>query len=69
MATGLDADSEGEEGRFQVWQRDEVAQRSAADLPAMLARPRGARPQAWVCRGSQCLSPVADIESLLKSLS
>jgi len=40
-----------------------------ADLPAMLARPRGARPQAWVCRGSQCLPPVADIESLLKSLS
>jgi uncharacterized protein YyaL (SSP411 family) len=40
-----------------------------ADLPAMLARPRGARPQAWVCRGSQCLPPAADIESLLKSLS
>ena len=40
-----------------------------ADLPAMLARPRGAHPQAWVCRGARCLPPIADIESLLKSLS
>jgi len=40
-----------------------------ADLPAMLARPGGPRPQALVCRGSQCLPPAANIESLLKSLS
>lgn len=40
-----------------------------ADLPAMLARPTGAHPQAWVCRGPQGLAPITDIESLLKSLS
>ena len=40
-----------------------------ADLPAMTARPTGAHPQAWVCRGPQCLAPITDIESLLKSLS
>lgn len=40
-----------------------------ADLPAMLARPTSAHPQAWVCRGPQCLAPITDIESLLKSLS
>jgi uncharacterized protein YyaL (SSP411 family) len=40
----------------------------AADLPAMLARPSGAHPQAWVCRGPQCLPSVVNIESLLKDL-
>lgn len=40
-----------------------------ADLPAMLDRPTGAHPQAWVCRGPQCLPPITDIKSLLKSLS
>ena len=39
------------------------------DLPAMLVRPSGADPQAWVCRGPQCLPPIADIESLLAALS
>jgi uncharacterized protein len=38
-------------------------------LPAMLARPSGAHPQAWVCRGSQCLPPVGDIEALTATLS
>jgi uncharacterized protein YyaL (SSP411 family) len=40
-----------------------------AELPAMLARPRGTRPQAWVCRGTTCLPPIADIQSLLSALS
>ncbi len=40
-----------------------------AELPAMLARTGGTRPQAWVCRGTVCLPPIADIESLLNSLS
>jgi uncharacterized protein len=35
-----------------------------AGLPQVLAKPVGARPQAWVCRGPQCLPPLADIESL-----
>jgi uncharacterized protein YyaL (SSP411 family) len=38
-------------------------------LPQALAKPVGARPQAWVCRGPQCLPPLADIESLLACLS
>jgi len=41
----------------------------SADMPALLARPHSAQPQAWACRGSQCLPPVVDIESLLKSLT
>ena len=38
-------------------------------LPDVLAKPVGAHPQAWVCRGPQCLPPVADIESLVAALS
>ena len=38
-------------------------------LPQVLAKPVGAHPQAWVCRGPQCLPPVADIESLTARLS
>jgi uncharacterized protein YyaL (SSP411 family) len=40
-----------------------------AGLPAMLTRTSGTRPQAWVCRGTVCLPPIADIESLLVALS
>jgi uncharacterized protein len=40
-----------------------------AGLPQVLAKPVGAGPQAWVCRGPQCLPPLADIESLLACLS
>jgi uncharacterized protein YyaL (SSP411 family) len=39
-----------------------------ADLPEVLAKPVGAHPQAWVCRGAQCLPPITDIDSLLVSL-
>ena len=38
-------------------------------LPDVLAKPAGAHPQAWVCRGPQCLPPVADLESLVAALS
>ncbi|HSW26160.1 MAG TPA: thioredoxin domain-containing protein [Burkholderiaceae bacterium] len=40
-----------------------------AGLPQVLAKPAGAGPQAWVCRGPQCLPPLADIESLLACLT
>ncbi len=39
-----------------------------AELPATLAKSVAAHPQAWVCRGSQCLPPIADIETLLNAL-
>jgi hypothetical protein len=38
-------------------------------LPDALARPASARPQAWVCRGSRCLPPIARIDLLLATLS
>ena len=34
-----------------------------------LAKPMDTGPQAWVCRGQQCLPPMADIESLLACLT
>jgi uncharacterized protein YyaL (SSP411 family) len=39
------------------------------DLPGVLAKPVAAHPQAWVCRGPQCLPPIADIDLLLATLS
>jgi hypothetical protein len=38
-------------------------------LPDALAKPANARPQAWVCRGPQCLPPIAGIDLLLAALS
>ncbi|MBK7471430.1 MAG: thioredoxin domain-containing protein [Betaproteobacteria bacterium] len=38
-------------------------------LPEVLAKPAGAAPQAWVCRGPQCLPPIADSATLLATLS
>jgi uncharacterized protein YyaL (SSP411 family) len=40
-----------------------------AGLPQTLAKPVAAGPQAWVCRGPQCLPPLAELESLLACLS
>jgi uncharacterized protein YyaL (SSP411 family) len=40
-----------------------------AELPAMLARPAGADPRAWVCRGTACLPPITDIELLIEAIS
>ncbi|HEY2928388.1 thioredoxin domain-containing protein [Piscinibacter sp.] len=41
----------------------------SADPPATLAKPAADHPQAWVCRGPQCLSAIRDIESLLAVVS
>jgi uncharacterized protein YyaL (SSP411 family) len=38
-------------------------------LPYVLAKPADAHPQAWVCRGPQCLPPIAGIDRLLATLS
>jgi uncharacterized protein YyaL (SSP411 family) len=38
-------------------------------LPAALVKPAGAMPQAWICRGQQCLPPITDIEFLIAALS
>ena len=43
--------------------------RDVAGLPATLAKPVSADPQAWVCRGRQCLAPIADIETLAATLA
>jgi len=40
----------------------------ATGLPPALARPAGSTPQAWVCRGPQCLPPIATIERLAAAL-
>jgi uncharacterized protein YyaL (SSP411 family) len=41
----------------------------ASDLPDVLAKPARAHPQAWVCRGPQCLPPITGIGRLLATLS
>ena len=41
----------------------------SADLPEALAKPVAAHPQAWVCRGLQCLAPITDIELLMAALT
>ncbi|HLS56677.1 MAG TPA: thioredoxin domain-containing protein [Zeimonas sp.] len=40
----------------------------ATGLPPALARPAGSTPQAWVCRGPQCLPPIATMENLAAAL-
>jgi uncharacterized protein YyaL (SSP411 family) len=40
-----------------------------AGLPATLARPPDAAPRAWVCRGTQCLAPIGDLDRLVATLS
>lgn len=37
-------------------------------LPPMLDKPVGGAPQAWVCQGRSCLSPVQRIEDLIEQL-
>jgi len=37
----------------------------AADLPEVLAKPRGEKTTAWLCRGTQCLPPITRLEELL----
>jgi len=38
-------------------------------LPDALVKPVGAHPQAWVCRGPQCLPPITDIDGLADALA
>ncbi|HJV94980.1 MAG TPA: hypothetical protein VJ608_03040, partial [Albitalea sp.] len=38
------------------------------ELPEALAKPAADSPQAWVCRGPQCLPPIDDIGQLLDRL-
>ena len=38
------------------------------ELPEVLAKPAAAHPQAWVCRGTQCLPPITDIDVLHEML-
>lgn len=38
-------------------------------LPAALVKPRSTVPQAWECRGPQCLPPVGDVETLTRELN
>jgi uncharacterized protein len=40
----------------------------AQSLPEVLAKPVAGRVQAWVCQGSTCLEPSADLERLLAEL-
>ena len=37
-------------------------------LPDVIAKPRGAHAEAWVCRGAQCLPPVGDTDALIEAL-
>jgi uncharacterized protein YyaL (SSP411 family) len=39
-----------------------------AGLPPALARPAGSSPQAWVCRGTQCLPPIGEIGAMVTEL-
>ena len=41
----------------------------AGSAGCVLAKPVAAGPQAWVCRGPQCLAPLADTRSLLACLT
>lgn len=48
FASSLDADSDGEEGRFYLWTRDEIeAVLGAADAERFLARYELAKPETW----------------------
>jgi uncharacterized protein YyaL (SSP411 family) len=63
--SSMDADSEGEEGRFYVWQRDEVAQQLGADEFAAFASRHGLdgppnfEGHAWHLHVAQPLAEVA----------
>jgi len=40
----------------------------AANLPDVLAKPRGEKTTAWLCHGTQCLPPITDLGKLLSAL-
>jgi uncharacterized protein len=37
-------------------------------LPPAVARPSAARPRAWVCRGTQCMPPIDELDALADAL-
>ncbi len=39
-----------------------------ADLPELLDKPRGETTTAWLCRGTQCLPAITDLDELLEQL-
>jgi uncharacterized protein YyaL (SSP411 family) len=39
-----------------------------ADLPDVLAKPRGEKTTAWLCRGTVCLPPITGLDELLEQL-
>jgi uncharacterized protein len=39
-----------------------------ADLPDVLAKPRGEQATAWLCHGTQCLPPITELDELLEQL-
>ena len=39
------------------------------DLPPVLAKPCGARVNAWVCEGVTCLAPLENLENLIGQVS
>jgi len=69
----------GPDGEIDRWRR-ELARRyapqtmviavgaAATDLPPVLAKPAGARVNAWVCEGVSCLAPIDRLEDLLKQV-
>ncbi len=41
----------------------------AVDLPEALDKPRSAQTTAWLCRGTQCLPPITDLDELIAQLA
>jgi uncharacterized protein YyaL (SSP411 family) len=39
------------------------------ELPEVLDKPRGDKTTAWLCRGTQCLPPITNLDELLKQLA
>ncbi len=46
-----------------------VLQGDEADLPATLDKPHAAITTAWLCRGTQCLPPISELDELLVELA
>ena len=46
-----------------------VLTEDVADLPDVLDKPHGDKTTAWLCRGTQCLPPITNLDELLKQLA
>ena len=42
-----------------------ILEDDVADLPVVLAKPLGEKTTAWLCRGTQCLPPLTELDQLL----